>query len=83
MPFLALKMPVMRRITENGNADSEIHYRGKGLAMEDLGSSLRGLGLWAQRWQFNQKGGVSGIWTVEQLTTGKRCDLMITKDHSE
>ena len=51
--------------------------------MENLGSSLRGLGLWAQKWKFNEKGGVSGIWTVEQLSTGKRCDVMITKDRSD
>ena len=51
--------------------------------MEDLGSALRGLGLWAQKWRFNEQGGLSGIWTVERLNTGKRCDLMIRKDRSE
>ena len=48
--------------------------------MEDLGSALRGLGLWAQSWKFGRRGGVSGTWSVEQIRTGKRCDLRITRD---
>ena len=64
---------------ENGTA---LKVQGKGLTMADLGSSLRGLGEWAQTWGFDQRG-VGGIWTVEQIGTGKRCDLMISMDPSE
>ncbi|KAL8752309.1 MAG: hypothetical protein Q9184_005775 [Pyrenodesmia sp. 2 TL-2023] len=54
-----------------------LSVQGKGLAYHDLASSLRGLGAWAQRWGFDQRGGVSGIWSVEQIMTGKRCDFML------
>ena len=58
-----------------------LKVHGKGLTMADLGSSIRGLGQWAQRWGFDQRG-VSGIWTVEQIGTGNRCDLMVAMDLS-
>ena len=64
---------------EDGTA---LKVQGKGLTIADLGSSIRGLGQWALMWGFDQRG-VSGIWTVEQIGTGKRCDLMIAMDFSE
>lgn len=64
---------------ENGTA---LKIQGKGLTISDLGSSIRGLGQWALWWGFDKRG-ISGIWTVEQLGTGKRCDLMIAMDSSE
>ena len=56
-----------------------LRVQGKGLTISDLGSSIRGLGQWAQMWGFDH-GGISGIWTVEQIGTGRRCDLMIAMD---
>ncbi|KAI4193582.1 MAG: hypothetical protein LQ346_003883 [Caloplaca aetnensis] len=67
-------------ISEWHEVGAVLSVQGKGLAFEDLASSLRGLGLWAQRWGFDRRGGVSGIWSVEQIATGKRCDFMIKKE---
>ncbi|KAL8927044.1 MAG: hypothetical protein Q9208_002590 [Pyrenodesmia sp. 3 TL-2023] len=67
-------------ISEWHEGEAVLSVQGKGLAFEDLSSSLRGLGAWAQRWEFDRRGGVSGIWSVEQLTTGKRCDFRLERE---
>lgn len=51
--------------------------------MGDLGSSLRGLGQWAQKWGFSRRGGVSGFWTVEKVGTGLMCHIKITRELAE
>lgn len=74
------RQPIATTVSEWHEEGAILAVQGKGLAMEDLGSALRGLGLWAQKWKFDRRGGVSGVWSVEQISTGKRCDLKITKD---
>lgn len=73
--------PIPTSVSEWHEEGTALYVQGKGLTVADLGSSFRGLGQWAQRWSFDRSG-ISGIWTVEQLGTGRRCDLMVRKEPS-
>ena len=55
-----------------------LQVEGHGLTVSHLGSSLRGLGQWVHTWGFDQAG-ISGVWTVEQLATGKSCDIRVVR----
>lgn len=74
--------PIPTSISEWNEDGTSLYVQGKGLTMADLSSTLRGLGQYAQKWRFDQQG-ISGIWTVKQVGTGRRCDLMVSRASSK
>ncbi|KAG7004365.1 hypothetical protein G7Y79_00026g059490 [Physcia stellaris] len=74
--------PIPTTVSEWNEDGTSLYVQGKGLTMADLSSALRGLGQYAQKWRFDQHG-ISGIWTVEQVGTGRRCDLMVSRASSK
>ncbi|KAL9015320.1 MAG: hypothetical protein Q9173_000061 [Seirophora scorigena] len=68
------RQPIPTTISEWHEGEAVLAVQGKGLNMEDLGSSLKGLALWAQRWGFHQRGGVSGIWNLHVSNAAGEAD---------